>query len=130
MKTYKAFIKPWALGWEIDIPDVGVTQAESRDEIEEAARDFIALDLGVDRDSFDVDVRPEDEEPRVVVGPIEEIPGAAPQRVEIPADLELGELEAWERHVWLTPGLSIQERRIMVNALQRERMQPLLRDVS
>lgn len=126
MKTYTAYLRPWALGWEIDIPNVGVTQTDDPADAEETARDYIASDLDLAEDRFEVRVVPESEEPKrtVTLGA-----GDAPA-ITIPADLDLSSLESWKRHIWLTPDLTVHERRAMINAVERERMGDLLRDVS
>jgi len=89
--------KPWDHGYELHIEGLGVTQADDRSEFEEVARDFIALDLDVPEDSFEVEIAP------VVQG------GA-----EIPTWVNLQDLEEWERHVWLTPRASVEERQTMI----------------
>ena len=58
-KTYQVVAKRWRRGWELHIAGVGVTQARSLADAEEMARDYIALDLDVPEDSFDVRVTPE-----------------------------------------------------------------------
>lgn len=54
MKTYTVRAKRWARGWELHIDGIGVTQARNLGEAEGMVRDYIALDLGVPADSFDV----------------------------------------------------------------------------
>lgn len=58
-ETYEVVAKRWRLGWELHISGVGVTQSRSLAEAEETARDFIALDLDVPADSFDLRIVPE-----------------------------------------------------------------------
>ena len=52
--TYNVRLEPWEHGFEVFIDGVGVTQARDRGEVEEMARDFIATDLDVPADSFDL----------------------------------------------------------------------------
>jgi hypothetical protein len=56
VKTYQATVKRWARGWELHIDDIGVTQCRTLGEAEGMVRDYIASDLDVDRDSFDVQI--------------------------------------------------------------------------
>jgi hypothetical protein len=58
-KTYEVLAKKWRRGWELHIEGVGVTQSRSLADAEEMARDYIALDLDVPEDSFDVRVTAE-----------------------------------------------------------------------
>jgi hypothetical protein len=58
-RTYEVVAKRWRRGWELHIAGVGVTQSRSLAGAEEMARDYIALDLDVPEDSFDVRVTPE-----------------------------------------------------------------------
>ena len=58
-KTYEVLAKRWRRGWELHIAGVGVTQARSLADAEGMARDYIALDLDVSEDSFDVRITPE-----------------------------------------------------------------------
>ena len=65
-RTYKVTATPEGKWWVISIeglPEglVGVTQAESEGEIEEMARECIALLLDVDAASFDVKIDKESE---------------------------------------------------------------------
>jgi hypothetical protein len=46
MSEYLVRATPWAHGWELDIPGLGVTQARSLREAEATVRDYINLDLG------------------------------------------------------------------------------------
>jgi len=46
MSDYVVRATPWAHGWELDIPGVGVTQSRSLREAEATVRDYINLDLG------------------------------------------------------------------------------------
>lgn len=58
-KTYDVRARRWARGWELHIDGVGVTQSRSLSEAEGMVRDYIALDLDSDPDSFDVVIVPE-----------------------------------------------------------------------
>ena len=58
-KTYEVAAKRWRRGWELHIAGVGVTQSRSLADAEEMARDYIALDLDVPEDSFNVRITPE-----------------------------------------------------------------------
>lgn len=60
MKTYSVRARPWEHGWELHIDGLGVTQSRTLRDAGMMARDYIALDLDVPEDSFDVDVSPED----------------------------------------------------------------------
>ncbi len=53
-RTFEVQVKPWEYGHELHIAGLGVTQAENLADAEAVARDFIALDLDVSADSFDV----------------------------------------------------------------------------
>lgn len=57
--TYEVRAHRWARGWELHIDGVGVTQSHSLSGAEEMVRDYIALDRGVEPDSFDVVITPE-----------------------------------------------------------------------
>jgi DNA-directed RNA polymerase specialized sigma subunit len=46
MSEYVVRATPWAHGWELDIPGVGVTQSRNLREAEATVRDYISLDLG------------------------------------------------------------------------------------
>lgn len=54
--TYTARVAPWEHGYELHIAGVGVTQATSLEDFEEVARDFIAADLDVPAESFDLTI--------------------------------------------------------------------------
>lgn len=56
--VYTATAKRWSGGWELHIDGVGVTQSHTIDDAEIMVRDYIALDLDVPEDSFDVRVVP------------------------------------------------------------------------
>lgn len=58
MTTFTVRAQRWARGWELDIDGVGVTQSHSLANAEGMARDYIALDLDIEPDSFDVNVTP------------------------------------------------------------------------
>jgi DNA-directed RNA polymerase specialized sigma subunit len=57
--TYAVRARRWARGWELHIDGVGVTQSRNLSEAEGMVRDYVALDLDVDPDSFDVVIVPE-----------------------------------------------------------------------
>jgi hypothetical protein len=46
VSDYVVQATPWAHGWELDIPGVGVTQSRSLRDAEAMVRDYINLDLG------------------------------------------------------------------------------------
>jgi hypothetical protein len=52
--TYTVRAKAWEHGYELGIEGVGVTQAADMREADAMARDFIALELDVPADSFDL----------------------------------------------------------------------------
>jgi hypothetical protein len=56
---YQVRARRWARGWELHIDGVGVTQSASLADAESMVRDYIALDLDVEPDSFDVEITPE-----------------------------------------------------------------------
>ena len=56
---YKVTAKRWSGGWELHIDGVGVTQSHTLDDAGIMARDYIAMDLDVQSDSFDVHIVPE-----------------------------------------------------------------------
>jgi hypothetical protein len=60
VKTYSVRARPWEHGWELHIDGLGVTQSDTLRDAGMMARDYIALDLDVPEDSFEVDVSPED----------------------------------------------------------------------
>jgi hypothetical protein len=57
--TYRVRAKRWAHGWELHIEGVGVTQSHTLRDAERMVRDYIALDMGTDPGSFDVEITPE-----------------------------------------------------------------------
>jgi hypothetical protein len=57
--TYNVVAKRWRHGWELHIEGLGVTQSRNLADAEAMARDYVALDLDVPEDSFDVTVTPE-----------------------------------------------------------------------
>jgi hypothetical protein len=57
--TYNVVAKRWLHGWELHIEGLGVTQSRNLADAEAMARDYVALDLDVAEDSFDVSVTPE-----------------------------------------------------------------------
>lgn len=54
VKTYRVAARRWARGWELHIEGVGVTQCRTLGEAESMVRDYIAADLDVDPDSFQI----------------------------------------------------------------------------
>lgn len=62
-ETYTVRAKRWEHGWELHVSGPadyeGVTQAHGLKSAERMARDYIALDLEVPEDSFDVTIVPE-----------------------------------------------------------------------
>ena len=57
--VYTAIAKRWSGGWELHIDGVGVTQSHSLEKAEYMVRDYIAMDLDVPKDSFEVRIVPE-----------------------------------------------------------------------
>lgn len=57
MKTYEVVARRWALGWELHIQGVGVTQSHRLTEAEAMVRDYIVMDLG--EHDFEVEITPE-----------------------------------------------------------------------
>lgn len=102
--TYTVRPKRWDHGYELHIEGLGVTQADDLSEAEAVSRDFIALDLDVPEDSFDVEIAPE-----------------PPESMALPAWVSLRDLEPWERHVWLTPQASVEEREVMIAIVRLRR---------
>lgn len=58
-ETYDVVARRWRRGWELHIAGVSVTQSRSLADAEDMARDYIALDLDVPEDSFEVRIVPE-----------------------------------------------------------------------
>ncbi len=58
-ETYQVIARRWEHGWELHIDGVGVTQARNLAEAETMVRHYVALDLDVADDSFDVAITPE-----------------------------------------------------------------------
>ena len=56
--TYQVRARRWAHGWEIHIDGVGVTQSRSLAGAEAMVRDYVALDLELDPQSFQVNITP------------------------------------------------------------------------
>lgn len=70
-KTYNVTAKRWKRGWELHIDGVGVTQSHGLSDGETMARDYIAVDLDVPEDSFDVELH-------IEIGPkIDKLVGSA-----------------------------------------------------
>jgi len=59
MTVYTVRARRWKRGWELHIDDLGVTQARRLEDAEGMARDYIALDLDIPADSFEVCIVPE-----------------------------------------------------------------------
>ena len=57
--TYQVTAKRWEHGWELHIAGVGVTQADTLDTAEKAARDYLAVDLAGQPEDYNVTVTPE-----------------------------------------------------------------------
>jgi hypothetical protein len=57
--TYRVHARRWDRGWELHIEGVGVTQTRRLTNAEAMARDYIALDLDVPADSFEIEVIPQ-----------------------------------------------------------------------
>ncbi len=57
--TYKVTATRWEDGWELDIPDHGITQSHSLRDAPEMVRDYIALDTGADPRTIDVEIVPD-----------------------------------------------------------------------
>ncbi|MEU9843160.1 hypothetical protein AB0C69_28505 [Actinomadura sp. NPDC048032] len=55
LMKFKVAARPWERGWELHIPDVGVTQsAPNATDAEAMARDYIALERDLPLDAFQV----------------------------------------------------------------------------
>lgn len=59
MSTYDVTAKRWAHGWELHIDGVGVTQSRTLAGAVRMVRDYLALDLGGEPESYDVAITPE-----------------------------------------------------------------------
>ncbi len=59
MTTYHVTAKRWAHGWELHIDGVGVTQSRTLAGAVRMVRDYLALDLGGEPESYDVSITPE-----------------------------------------------------------------------
>lgn len=59
MNTYTVHARPWEHGWELHIDGVGVTQSHTLKDADMMVRDYIALDLEIPTDSFNVEITPE-----------------------------------------------------------------------
>ena len=57
--VYQAVAKRWARGWELHIAGIGITQSWTLTDAEAMVRDYVAMLLHVEGDSFDVVVVPE-----------------------------------------------------------------------
>ena len=54
--TYTVTAKRWEHGWELHVPDVGVTQSHTLAAAEREARDYISIVNDIDDDAFRVEV--------------------------------------------------------------------------
>jgi predicted transcriptional regulator len=59
MKTYTVHAKRWERGWELHIPDVGVTQSHGLADAKGMATSYITMMTDAVPDSFTVDIIPE-----------------------------------------------------------------------
>src|SRR6266516_1039506 len=59
VNTYTVHAKRWAHGWELHIDSVGVTQSRTLYGADTMVRDYIALETGAPRESFDVQIVPD-----------------------------------------------------------------------
>jgi DNA-binding CsgD family transcriptional regulator len=59
VKTYTIRAKRRADGWELRIPDVGVTHSRSIVDADRMAREYVSLVTGADSGSFDLDISPD-----------------------------------------------------------------------
>jgi DNA-directed RNA polymerase specialized sigma subunit len=57
--TYIALARKWAKGWELHVPDVGVTQARTLDSAQKQVRDYIASMTDIDPATIDVELKVE-----------------------------------------------------------------------
>lgn len=58
-QTYRVIAKPWRRGWELHIGGVGVTQARSLKEAEEAVRDYLSLLQDIDsKERLEIEIIP------------------------------------------------------------------------
>jgi hypothetical protein len=58
--TYEVTARRWARGWELHIPDVGVTQSPTLSGANRMVREYVALALDLaDEDGFDVRITAE-----------------------------------------------------------------------
>lgn len=54
MNSHTVHARRWEHGWELHVEGVGVTQAHKLSGAEEMSRSYIAMMIGVDPDSFDI----------------------------------------------------------------------------
>ena len=59
MTTYHVTAKRWAHGWELHIEGVGVTQSRTLSGAARMVRDYLALDLGGEPESYEVAITAE-----------------------------------------------------------------------
>lgn len=64
--------------------------------------------------------RPDELAVRTIVGPVRAATDTPQSHVFVPEDVPLRDLDPWERHIWLTPDLSAEER---ANAIRFVRLQ-------
>jgi hypothetical protein len=57
--TYTVAAKRWNHGWELHIPDVGVTQSATLASAKRFAQDYLAIILGGEPGDYDVVIQPE-----------------------------------------------------------------------
>jgi len=58
MSTYTALVSREGKFWHIEVPEIGrVTQARNINEVDDMARDLIAIMAGIERGSVELDVR-------------------------------------------------------------------------
>jgi predicted XRE-type DNA-binding protein len=59
VSTYEVRAVRWEGGWELHIPDVGVTQARTIEGAERMVRSYLAMDTGEPPESFTIEITPE-----------------------------------------------------------------------
>jgi DNA-directed RNA polymerase specialized sigma subunit len=63
LSAYTVIARRWEHGWELEIHDdeteVGVTQSRTLAGAERMVRDYLAVDLGADPASFEIEIQPE-----------------------------------------------------------------------
>ena len=58
-RRYQVRARRWARGWELHIDGVGVTQSRTLATAETMVRDYIAVDLDLDPEAFDLEITAE-----------------------------------------------------------------------